>query len=195
VQGLATFERVAAFAQPRGWIDGVELHGDERLGDHRAFLDVYARAAAAGLKARAHAGELCGPDNVRCAVVESGVRDISHGIRAVEDPALVRELAARGVFLHVCPTSNVRLGYAASHRAHPLRALVDAGVRCTVNADNPLLFGTDIVQEYGRLVREMGFTPADVAEFARNGFRASLLPADRVQAYCADIEQGALAWR
>lgn len=199
VQGLATLDRLLAFAQPRGWLDGVELHGDERLGEHRAFLDVFTRAAAAGLKLRAHAGELCGPDNVRAAVMDSGVRDISHGIRAIEDPALVRELAARGVFLHVCPTSNVRLGCASSHREHPLRALVDAGVRCTVNADNPLLFATDVVQEYGYAVREMGFSPATVAEFARNAFRASLLPADRVRALCAEIDtllpEGALAWR
>jgi adenosine deaminase len=199
VQALAMVDRLAAFAQPRGWLDGIELHSDERLGEHRAFLDVYAHAAAAGLKLRAHAGELCGPDNVRAAVMESGVRDISHGIRAIEDPALVRELVARGVFLHVCPTSNVRLGCAASHRDHPLRALVDAGVRCTVNSDNPLLFATDIVQEYRHAVREMGFSPAAVAEFARNGFRASLLPADRVQALCAEIDtllpEGALAWR
>jgi adenosine deaminase len=151
------------------------------------------------LKLRAHAGELCGAGNVRAAVLESGVRDISHGIRAVEDPELVRELAALGVFLHVSPTSNVLLGCAASRRDHPLRALVDAGVRCTVNADNPLLFATDVVQEYRYAVREMGFSPVAVAEFARNGFRASLLPAERVQALCAEIDtllsQGALAWR
>ena len=188
VQGLEVFDRVVEFAQPRGWLDGIELQGDERLGEHRAFLEVYRRAADAGLKLRAHAGELCGPENVRAAVVESGVRDISHGIRAVDDPSLVRELAARGVFLHVCPTSNVRLGCAPSHREHPLRALVDAGVRCTVNADNPLLFGTDITAEYGHLVHDMGFTPREVAELAKNGFRASLWSPEQVAAACAEID-------
>lgn len=191
----AVFDSVTGVARGRDWLAGIDLQGDERQGETATFAAVLRDAAAAGLKVRVHAGELNGPDAVRATVFDHGVRQISHGVRAAEDPALLRELATAGVFLHVCPTSNLLLGCAPSYREHPLRSLVDAGVRCTVNSDDPLLFATDIVQEYRTLVREMGFTPADVAEFARNGFRASLLPADRVQAACADIDNGGLpAW-
>jgi adenosine deaminase len=183
---------VTGVAGGRDRLAGIDLQGDERQGPTAAVAGVLRDATAAGLKVRVHAGELSGPDSVRAAVFGHGVRQISHGVRAAEDPALVRELASAGVFLHVCPTSNLRLGCAPSYRAHPLRVRADAGVRCTVNSDDPLLFATDIVGEYRILVREMGFVPADVAEFARNGFRASLLPADRVQAACADIDNGGL---
>lgn len=187
-QALALFDEVAGFALPRGWLAGIDLQGDERLGEHRAFAPLCRRAADAGVKLRAHAGEICGPSNVRAAVFESGVEHISHGVRAVEDPALVGELAARGVYLHVCPTSNVLLECSPSHREHQLRTLLDAGVRCTVNSDDPLLFGTDITTEYRLLIREMGFSPREVAELARNGFRASLLAPGSVAALCAEID-------
>ena len=191
----AVFDSVTGAARGHDWLAGIDLQGDERQGETAAFASVLRDASAAELKVRAHAGELQGSDAVRATVFDHGVRQISHGVRAAEDPALLRELASAGVFLHVCPTSNVLLGCTASYGDHPLRALVDAGVRCTVNSDDPLLFATDIVREYRLLVSEMGFSPADVAEFARNGFRASLLPTDRVQAACADIDNGGLlAW-
>jgi adenosine deaminase len=108
-QALQALEEIAAFALPRGWISGIDLQGDERLGEQRAFVDVYKRAATLRLKLRAHAGEICGAQNVRDAALLCGVQDISHGVRAIEDPALVRELARLGVCLHVCPTSNLML--------------------------------------------------------------------------------------
>lgn len=192
---LAHFDAVASVAQPRGWLDGVDLQGDERLGEPRAFAEVFHRAAGAGLKLRAHAGELCGPESVRAAVFEAGVGQISHGVRAVEDPALVRELAAAPVYLHVCPTSNVLLECAPSLEGHQLRRLLDAGIACTVNADDPLLFGTDIANEYRLLIGEMGFSPREVAELAKNGFRASRWPAARIEALCAEIDaRGTIPW-
>lgn len=192
---LEQFDAIAGFALTRGWLDGIDLQGDERVGEPRAFAEVFRRAADAGLKLRAHAGELTGPATVRATVFDHGVRQIAHGVRAVEDPGLVRGLAAAGVYLHVCPTSNVLLECAPSFKGHQLRRLVDAGVPCTVNSDDPVLFGTDIAGEYRVLVREMGFSPREVMEFARNSFRASLLPADRIAALCAEIDaRGAIAW-
>jgi adenosine deaminase len=186
--GLASLEEIAGVALDRGWLSGIDLQGDERLGDGRAFVDVFRLAARLGLKLRAHAGELCGPASVRDAVVACGAVQISHGVRAVEEPALVAELARRRVVLHVCPTSNVMLGCARDHATHPLRALRAAGVACTVNSDDPLLFGCDITSEYAALVTRMGLSPADVGDLARTAFRASLLAPEVRETFCAEID-------
>jgi adenosine deaminase len=188
-QALSRLEQVAAFALERRWLAGIDLGGDERLCDNRAYASVYRRAADLGLKLRAHAGEICGAFNVRDAVFLCGVTDISHGVRAVEDPGLVRELAAAGVFLHVCPTSNVLLEVARGYDTHPLRTLCEAGVRCTVNSDDPLPFGTDITGEYRVLMREMGFTLREVGEFAKTAFNASLLDPGRKAELCAEVDR------
>jgi adenine deaminase len=196
-EASAVFDAVLAGIGAHGGLDGIDLQGDERLGDVGAFADVFRRAADSGLKLRAHAGELAGAESVRATVFDHGVRQISHGVRAIEDAALVAKLARHGVFLHVCPTSNVLLECAASHREHPLRALHDAGVRCTLSSDDPLVFGSDVENEYRVLIREMGFSPRDAAELAKNGFRASLLPASEIAARCDEIDlitrQGAQA--
>ena len=122
-QALICLEEVAAFALECRWLAGIDLQSDERHGDNRAFVSVYRRAADLGLKLRAHAGEICGAFNVRDAAFLCGVTDISHGVRAVEDPRLVRDLASGSVFLHVCPTSNVLLevahGYSLRTRCAP----------------------------------------------------------------------------
>jgi len=188
-QALTRLEQVARFALERHWLAGIDLGGDERLCDNRAYVSVYRRAADLGLKLRAHAGEICGAFNVRDAVFLCGVTDISHGVRAVEDPGLVRDLAAAGVFLHVCPTSNVLLEVARGYDTHPLHTLWEAGVRCTVNSDDPLPFGTDITGEYRVLMREMGFTLRDVGEFAKTAFNASLLDASVKAELCAEVDR------
>jgi adenosine deaminase len=188
-QALAGLEEVAAFALERRWLAGIDLQSDERLGDNRAFVSVYRRAADLGLKLRAHAGEICGAFNVRDAAFLCGVTDISHGVRAVEDTGLLRELASAGVLLHVCPTSNVLLEVARGYDTHPLRTLCEAGVRCTVNSDDPLPFGTDITGEYRVLMREMGFTLREVGEFAKTAFNASLLDTGRKAELCAEVDR------
>ncbi|MCC6738752.1 MAG: adenosine deaminase family protein [Planctomycetia bacterium] len=181
----AVLEQIAAFAILEGWLEGIDLQSDERARPNRDFVRLYRRAAELGRTLRSHAGELGGPDNVRDAVRECGALHISHGTRAAEDPALVAERARRGAWLHLCPTSNVRLGVCASYEALPLKAFLDAGVRLTVNADDPLLFDTDTTREY-LVAHEQGLP---VAELARNGFRASLWSAARIEAACADIDR------
>jgi adenosine deaminase len=188
-QALAGLEQVAAFALERRWLAGIDLGGDERLCDNCAYVSVYRRAAELGLKLRAHAGEICGAFNVRDAAFLCGATDISHGVRAVEDPGLVRELASAGVFLHVCPTSNVLLEVARGYDTHPLRTLCEAGVRCTVNSDDPLPFGTDITGEYRVLMREMGFTLPEVGEFTKMAFNATLLDPGRKAELCAEVDR------
>jgi adenosine deaminase len=185
---LASFETIARAGLAHGWLSGIDLQSDERLGHARDFAPIYRRAADLGLKLRAHAGELCGAASVRDVVRECYVTQIMHGVRAVEDAELVNELAARGIVLHVCPTSNVLLECAPSHREHPLRKLMAAGVTCTLNSDDPAIFGSDVSNEYLVALRDLGLTLAEVGELTKNGFRASLMDPARVASFCAEID-------
>jgi len=156
---------------------GIDLQGDETTGSAADFLPLYDAARSAGLRLRAHAGELCGPESVRAAVDELGADHIAHGVRAVEDPDLIEALAARGIWLHVCPTSNVKLGLFRSFAEHPLPVLRAAGCRVTVNSDDPVLFGATLLDEYRELARSFGLGREEIAALARAGFEASLLDA------------------
>src|ERR1700733_5700292 len=112
------------------------------------------------LPAGPHAGEAAGPESVRGALTALHPVRIRHGIRAIEDPELVRELAERGIVLDVCPVSNLRTRSVASLAEHPLPALVAAGVACSVSTDDPAMFGTDLDLEY-QVVQQLGVSPED----------------------------------
>ncbi|WP_268828202.1 hypothetical protein [Streptomyces sp. GQFP] len=105
-----------------------------------------------------------------------GARRIAHGVRAVEDPALVARLTAEGVVLDVCPTSNVALGVVASLSGHPLPRLLPAGVRCTLNADDPLLFGPGLLEEYETACAVFALTDSQLAAIARTSVVSSGAP-------------------
>lgn len=113
---------------------------------------------------------------MRAALDALGARRIAHGVRAIEDPALVARLAADGVVLDVCPTSNVALGVVASLAVHPLPQLLQAGVPCTLNADDPLLFGPGLLQEYTTARTAFGFEDSQMAAIARTSVEASGAP-------------------
>jgi aminodeoxyfutalosine deaminase len=112
-----------------------------------------------GLGLVPHAGEAAGPDSIREMLAWRPDR-IRHGIRAVEDAGVLAEIVDRGLVLDVCPTSNLRTGVVASLAAHPLPALRAAGVPCTINTDDPAMFGTDLGREY-EIAAELGVSPAD----------------------------------
>lgn len=137
-----------AIAHASRGIVGIGLGGAEQEYPAELFSRVFEQARDAGLGSVPHAGEAEGPESVRGALDVLGADRIRHGIRAVEDPGLVRELAARGIVLDVCPTSNLRTGVVPSLAAHPLPGLVAAGVQCTVNTDDPAMFGTDLAAEH-----------------------------------------------
>lgn len=143
------------------------------------FGPLFVRARQAGLHTCAHAGESSGPDGVRDAINLLGVERIDHGIRAVEDAALVAELAHRGIPLGVCPTSNVRLGVVPSLAAHPIETLRAAGVRVSVNTDDPLLFGTSVAGEYRTCAQAFGWDRGVVAEVARTSIESCFADPDR----------------
>ncbi len=154
------------------------LANDEVIGPPEPYAEAYAVARAAGLLSTPHAGELCGPESVRAALDALGADRIQHGVRAIEDPALVTRLAADGVCLDVCPTSNLSLGVVDRMADHPLPALLAAGVRCSINADDPLLFGPGLLEEYELCRSELGLDDEAMAHVATCSIEASGAPAD-----------------
>jgi adenosine deaminase len=154
---------------------GVGLGGSEVEYPPGPFAEVYAEAARRGFHRPAHAGEVAGPDSVREALDRLGVERVDQGIRAVEDPALVVRLAREGVPLAVCPTSNVRTGAVPSLAQHPLRRLYDAGVRVTVNSDDPTFFGASVTDELLLCLTTLGFSPRELAVMAEHAAQAAFL--------------------
>ena len=165
------FTTRAAIEQRANGVVALGLVGAGTDAPYETFLPYVRRARAAGLAFTPHAGEVGGPEQVWAAIDVLGADRIGHGVRAVEDPALVHELARRGVALEVCPTSNVKLGIYTSYAAHPLRRLYEAGVPVTVNSDDPGLFGTSIAREAGLLVSELGFRAVEAADVCENARR------------------------
>lgn len=164
-----------------GWegLAGVDLHGYEPIPTAPATAEWWARFRAAGLVTKCHAGEFDGAARVREAVEVLGVTRVQHGVRAIEDPAVVRLCAERGVTFDVCPLSNVGLRVVPSLEAHPLRRLLDAGIRCTLSTDDPLCFGNSLEEEYLAVSHALGFSRRELARLARNGFEVALLPEEK----------------
>jgi adenosine deaminase len=158
----------------RGLFLGLGLGGPEAGWPPELFRETYAEAGRRGLRLVAHAGETAGADSVRGAVEGLGAERVGHGVRCLEDPAVVAMLRARGTPLEVCPTSNYHLGVAPAGRTHPIRALVDAGLVCTVNSDDPGMFGTTLVDEY-RLLAAQGFGWDELWRLNRNALGAAFL--------------------
>jgi aminodeoxyfutalosine deaminase len=146
--------RYAVRYRDRGVV-GLGLGGDEARFPPQPYAPAFALARDGGVGSVPHAGEAAGPASIRGALDALGADRIRHGIRAVEDPGLLRELAGRGTVLDVCPISNLRTGVVPSLAAHPLPDLVAAGVRCSVSTDDPAMFGTDLAADYAA-ARQLG---------------------------------------
>jgi aminodeoxyfutalosine deaminase len=157
-------------------IVGIGLGGDERRAAPELFRDVYARAASHGLRLTVHAGETVGPESIWAALRALTADRIGHGLRAADDPDLVRYLADHKVPVEACITSNVLTGCCASVEQHPVRKLFDAGVLVTLNTDDPDMFRTSLVGEYQLAQDVFGFSEAELRTIAENSFHASFLP-------------------
>ncbi len=152
-------------------LDGVDLHGQEWLDLEDWALPVWKRFKEQGKIIKAHAGEFGGPENIEEVLNKLGVERVQHGVRAVENPDLVKRLADEGIVLDICPISNEKLRVFESLEDHSIRDLHVAGVSCTVSTDDPLCFANSIDDEYRALADRLGFTRAELAEIAKNGFR------------------------
>lgn len=168
----------AVSAMDRGVI-GFGLGGTERGHPPEWFEDAYAVAREAGLRSIPHAGEVAGPESVWGAIRALGAERIGHGVRSIEDPALVGYLKQHQIPLEVCPTSNLCLGVYPSYQEHPLRWLWEQGLYVTLNSDDPPMFNTDLVREYQVAAEHLGFTAAELEQLSLNALRASFLPGDR----------------
>lgn len=167
--------RIAA-ARAGDGVVGFGLASDERLGPAPAFAAAFALARAGGLLSVPHAGELRGAVAVAEALDHLAPARIGHGVRAAEDREVVARLADTGTCLEVCLTSNVALGVSTSHDAHQLRTLLDGGCRVALGADDPLLFGARLLDEYRTARHVLGLDDAALAAVAAAGIDASAAP-------------------
>jgi adenosine deaminase len=159
-------------ARPHPYVVGFSLAGDEAGYPPEPFVEAYRIAADAGLGCTVHAGEWAGAASVRGAL-ELPVTRIAHGVRAIEDPGLVRELAERAITLEVCPTSNVVLGVFPSFEEHPFPALREAGIPLTLGSDDPPYFGASVGGEYEIARRHFGLGDDELVGVTRTAIEAS----------------------
>jgi aminodeoxyfutalosine deaminase len=159
---------------------GVGLGGLEAEFPPEPYEDVFRLAHSLGLGSVPHAGEAAGAESVRGALETLEADRIRHGIRAVEDPGLVTELAGRGTVLDVCPLSNLRTGVVRSLEEHPLPQLVAAGVLCSISTDDPAMFDTDLTRDY-EAAASLGLSPRTAYEAGVAGALCDEPTRDRLQ--------------
>lgn len=167
---------------------GFGLASDERRSRPEHFADAFRIARNAGLAAMPHAGELSGATSVRGCLDALHATRIGHGVRSVEDPSLVELLAERGVALEVCPASNVALGVFDAPADVPLRRLTDAGVQVALGADDPLLFGSRLADQYLAAREVHHYDDAGLATLARASINASRASDDHKQQVTKEID-------
>ena len=153
------------------------------------FEPHFAAARAAGLHSVPHAGETTGPDTVWDALRTLGAERIGHGTSSAADPALLAHLAETGIPLEVCPSSNVATRAVATLAEHPLQRFVDAGVRVTINSDDPPMFNTTLNREYEIAAELLGLDERGVADLARAAVDASFAPDDVKRRVLEEIEK------
>ena len=157
-------------------LDGIDLHGPEYWPVEDWTAGIWAQAQEVGQFTKAHAGEFMGADFVAKVLDELKVTRIAHGVRSIEDPAVVKRLVEEGIALDVCPISNVKLSVEGipNMAAHPIRRLFDSGVKVTINSDDPYMFGNTLSEEYYALFQDLNFTERELIDIARNGFEIAL---------------------
>jgi adenosine deaminase len=168
-----------AAAQPHPYVTGFGLAGDEAGFPPAPFARAFELAHEAGLGITCHAGEWAGPESVRGALaLPVPIKRLGHGVRAIEDPELVRELAERGTVLEVCPTSNIVLGAYPDYAAHPFPVLRDAGVRVTLGSDDPPYWEATVGGEYAVARREWGLDDDALRDVTRTAIEAAFVSDD-----------------
>jgi adenosine deaminase len=163
-----------AARHPHPLVTGFGMGGDEAAWPPGQFAGAFAIASNAGLMCNVHAGEFGGPESIRSALALP-VGRIGHGVRAIEDPALVEEIAARRIVLEVCPTSNIATGVFPDLASHPLRRLMEAGVRVTLNSDDPPFWPTTIGREYALARDAFGLDDGALARITRTAIEAAFV--------------------
>jgi adenosine deaminase len=184
-QGMETLEQLLPF---RDWIVGVGLDSFEMGHPPQKFARVFSRAREEGLLVVAHAGEVGPPDYIWQALDLLGARRIDHGVRAIEDPALIERLARERTPLTVCPLSNVKLGIFRSMNDHNLKKLLEAGLMVTVNSDDPAYFGGYLTENYMAVQQALGLSRDQLHRIAANSFEASFIPEENKRAFLQELD-------
>lgn len=196
---LRHLDEDAAFATLKAaepWLDriaGVGLDSSEVGHPPEKFARVFAAAGAMGLKRVAHAGEEGPPDYVWQALDLLAIDRLDHGNRALEDPVLTARLARSGMTLTVCPLSNLKLCVVPDMAAHPIDAMLRAGLRATINSDDPAYFGGYVADNYRAAASARNLSRADLVTLARNSFLGSFLPDEAVAGHLAALDRYAAA--
>ncbi|PHP69160.1 adenosine deaminase [Zhengella mangrovi] len=159
----------------RSVVSGFGMAGDERLGNLADFVPAFDLARDAGLGITVHAGELCGWESVASALDHIHPSRIGHGVRAIENPDLVRRIADEGVVLECCPGSNIALDVFPSFADHPFPALMQAGCRVTLNSDDPPHFHSTIGREYAIAQEHFGLDDQALLEITRTALEAAFV--------------------
>ncbi len=165
---------IALAAREMGVI-ALGLGGSETGFPPELFVDTFERAERERLHRVPHAGEIAGPQSVWSAIKLLHAERIGHGVRSIEDPALVEYLRSNALPLEICPTSNVCLNVYPDYAHHPLRKLWDKGLLLTISSDDPPMFSTDLNHEYQVLVNEFNFTQTELERISLNAIHASFL--------------------
>lgn len=180
-----TLARLAA--RHAGPVIGFGLSNDERRGTTSEFGPAFRIARDAGLLSVPHGGELLGSEHLEEVVEHLHPHRLGHGVRAAEDRALLERVVEAGIGLEVCPASNASLGVVEQAADVPLRRLVDAGAQIALGADDPLLFGSRLLDQY-ETARKIGFDDAEIAELAASSIRISAAPEDVTQRLLAGVQ-------
>ena len=192
---LSEEEAFATFEEAEPWLDhiaGVGLDSSELGHPPSKFARVFAAARAAGLRCVAHAGEEGPADYVWEALDLLGVERIDHGNRALEDDSLVERLAAEKITLTVCPLSNLKLCMVKDLKRHPLKRMLDLGLRATVNSDDPAYFGGGISENFRAVTEALALNKAELVSLARNSFLGSFLSDGEKARHLAALDTYAL---
>jgi len=170
---LARAKWAAKFDHPL--VTGFNMAGEERMNRVADYAPAFDIVREAGLGITIHAGELCGAFSVADALDLVKPSRIGHGVRAIEDADLVKRLADLGTVLEVCPGSNIALKVFPDYASHPLRRFADAGVRVTLNSDDPPFFHTTLAQEYETASKVLGFSDAEIDAMTRTAIEAAFV--------------------
>jgi adenosine deaminase len=182
-----TLAEITEVAQDANVI-GIGIGGYEKAYPPEPFNDVYRVAREAGFRLTAHAGEEAGPASVWGAITGLGVERVGHGVRSIEDPALVEYLVAHEIPLEVCPTSNLRTGVVAHWNQHPVARLIEAGVVVTINTDDPTMFDTTMAGEFATLSERFALGDGTLKRVSLAAVEASWADADTRQRLATEIE-------
>ena len=175
---IGRIELAAALHGRNRGVVALDLAGDEANFPGRLFVRHFAEAREGGLHTIAHAGEAAGAESVRQAVLELRAERIGHGIRAMEDPAVLDLLAERRICLEVCPTSNLHTSTVKDYRSHPLPDLLRRGLAVTLNTDDPSISGIDLPHEYRVAEEELGLSRDEIRRLQENALEAAFLTAE-----------------